>query len=239
MAQKFLSLRHLRKDQNGSTILEFAIIAPVFLFMLLGTFEIGYAIYMRSALNGAMQQAARDAALQDGNSPTARRAIDDQVRNVLKAVNGSLTDNDIKITRKSYVNFSEVERMEQYTDTNSNGKCDNNEPFTDENGNGKWGTVGFAGNGGARDSILYSVTVKYPPIFPFKNFSRNAPDSRASFTLEGFGDEWSLTSETLLKNQPFGNQATRGAGTPLNCDGTDDTDDEDDYEEDYDGATEG
>jgi Flp pilus assembly pilin Flp len=240
MAKIFPMLRRVRKDEDGATILEFALIAPVFLFMLLGTFEIGYAIYMRSALNGAIQHAARDATLQEASDPAVRRQTDDEVRNILKSINGSLTDADIKITRRSYVNFSNVERMEAYTDGNGNGTCDNSEPYTDENGNGKWGTVGRADNGGARDAVLYTISVTYDSVFPFETFTRNSKNRDAAFTLEGLSNQRTLTSETLLKNQPFGDQATRGAGTTSNCESDDDIDDDSDYEEDYDaGATEG
>lgn len=232
------TLHRARKNEDGATIVEFAIIAPVFLFMLLGTFEIGYAIYMRSALNGAIQQAARDATLQAGSDPIERKAMDDKVRGILKKVNSGLDDDDITITRKSYTNFSNVERLEDYTDTNANGTCDNNERFFDENDNGEWGTVGRADNGGARDAVLYSISITYDAVFPFDTFTRDSKNRDAAFTLEGIGNQRTLTSETLLKNQPFGDQAARTTRTPTFCDGTDE--DGGYYEEDYDvGATEG
>lgn len=238
MANKRPHLRSFSKSEDGATILEFAIISPVFLFMMLGMFEIGYGIYMRSALNGSIQHAARAATLQNANDPTVRRATDNEVRNILKAVNSNLTDADIKISRKSYLNFSSVERMETYTDSNSNGTCDNNEVFVDENGNGRWGTVGRADNGGARDSVLYTISVTYDAVFPFDTFTRQAQNPNASFTLRGLPNQRTLTAETLLKNQPFGDQASRGAGSNDNCDGT--TDDSGYYEEDYaPGETEG
>lgn len=234
MALIFPALRRMRKNEDGATLLEFALISPVFLFMLLGTFEIGYGIYMRSALNGAIQHAARAATLQNANDPTVRRQTDDEVRAILKKVNGSLTDSDIKISRKSYLNFSNVERIETYTDSNSNGTCDNNEVFVDENGNGTWGTVGRADNGGAHDAVLYSISVTYDAVFPFETFTRNSKNRDAAFTLEGLSNQRTLKSETLLKNQPFGNHSARGAGSNDNCDGTDDADDY--YEEDYDAS---
>jgi len=238
MAKNMKKLLFVRKDEQGSTLVEFALIAPVFLFMLLGTFEIGYGIYMRSALNGAIQHAARSATLENASDPDVRRQTDDEVRDILKAVNGNLTDADIRITRRSYLNFSNVERIETYTDTNSNGTCDNNEVYVDENGNGSWGTVGRADNGGARDAVLYSINVTYGSIFPFDTFTRDARNQDASFTLNGLKNTRTLKSATLLKNQPFGDQAARGAGSNSNCDGT--AEDDDYYEETYDsGGSEG
>ena len=227
-------LRRARKDEKGATIIEFALIAPVFLFMLLGTFEIGYGIYMRSALNGAIQFAARSATLQDAADPDVRREIDDKVRDILKTVNGNLSDSDILITRKSYLNYSNVERIEAFTDTNLNGRCDNNEVYVDENGNGSWGAVGRADNGSARDAVLYNISVTYGTMFPFDTFTQTARNTAASYKLEGFKNTRTIKSATLLKNQPFGEQASRGAGSNRNCNGTAET--ENYYQEVYSGG---
>ena len=40
-------------DERGATIVEFAIVAPVFLTLLLGIFDFGHAIYAQSVLQGA------------------------------------------------------------------------------------------------------------------------------------------------------------------------------------------
>ncbi len=235
MAISFSKCVGLRKDEDGATIIEFAIIAPIFFFMLLGTFEIGYAMYMKSALDGAIQQAARDATLQQGNDPADRRAIDDKLRSVLKAVNGSLKDENFIITRKSYFDFSNVERLEDYTDTNGNGTCDSNEEYEDENGNEKWGTVGRSDNGGARDAVLYTVTVGYDAVFPLDKFVRKGASEGSSFVLRGLPDVRTVTAQTLLKNQPFGDQPVRGTGgAKRNCITDADIDEEVDYEDDYD-----
>lgn len=207
-------LPRLRGDEEGATIVEFALVSPVFLFMLLGTFEIGYAIYMRSALTGAIQLAAREASLQDASDPTVLAGIDAKVEAVLLAVNSTATvstDN-----RKNYASFADVERMESYTDTDSNGTCDNNEPFTDENGNGNWDNVGQTGLGGARDAVLYTITVSYDSVFAFDTFTRDAKNPDAAFTLQGLNNRWELSAQTLLKSQPFGDQTARATASG-NC----------------------
>lgn len=236
MAFSFPKFVRLRKDEDGATILEFAIIAPIFFFMLLGTFEVGYSMYMKSVLDGAIQQAARDATLQQGNNPEDRREIDDKLRAALLAVNPSLTD--IQIIRKSYTNFSGVERIEDYTDTNNNGTCDNNEAYVDESGNGKWGTVGYAGNGSARDAVLYTVKISYNAVFPLDKFVRKGASEGSSFTLDGLPDQRTLVAETLLKNQPFGDQTVRGTGSNRNCTGDDYIDEDENYEDVYDDGIE-
>ncbi len=171
MRRKFAHLYRLGKDEHGVTAIEFALISPVFLFMLMGTFDIGYAIYMRSTLNGAIQLAARDSSLQDATDATERAAIDAKVTNVIQSINRAAT---VTVNRTNYAAYADVDRLEDYVDNNLNGTCDANEPFDDANDNDIWDNVGASGIGGARDSVLYSITVSYDTLFPFSGYDRNA-----------------------------------------------------------------
>jgi hypothetical protein len=47
--------------------------------------------------------------------------------------------------------------------------------------------------GGARDAVLYTVTVEYPRAFPMMG-------------LLGFSETVTARSRTVLRNQPFGEQ---------------------------------
>ena len=49
-----LLLRRLRRDRSAVTIVEFAMIAPVMLLLLLGLFDLGYRTYATSVLQGAL-----------------------------------------------------------------------------------------------------------------------------------------------------------------------------------------
>src|SRR5207237_10721122 len=51
--------RRLRSDDRAVTILEFAMVAPVMLLLLLGLFDLGYRSYASSVLQGALHDAAR------------------------------------------------------------------------------------------------------------------------------------------------------------------------------------
>ena len=155
-------LRALARDQRGATILEFAIVAPVMLLLIMGLGDGLYQVYVQSILNGALQKAARDSAIEGGASSTA--AIDAtviaMVRNI--APKASYTS-----TRESYSSFSKI-APEPFTDTNGNGVRDPGECFTDINGNGTWdASPGVAGQGGADDVTMYTFKVTYPRLFPF------------------------------------------------------------------------
>ena len=180
----------LRSDQGGATIVEFALIAPALLVMLFGLFDLSYNMYTAQMLQGAIQDAARDSTLEGagGNQAT----ID---ANVTRAVQALAAGSTVTFARKSYATFSNVNRPEEFDDVNANDTCDNSEPFEDANGNGTWDTdPGIAGFGGARDAVLYTVTVNYKRAFPIAAF------------IPGQSEDFNLVATTVLRNQPFGMQ---------------------------------
>jgi hypothetical protein len=90
---------------------------------------------------------------------------------------------------------------EDFVDTNSDGICDAGETFEDANSNGVWdANQGRTGNGGARDAVLYTVTVSYPRILPIGR-------------LLGQSNTTTMISSTVLRNQPYGLQNTPATAT--------------------------
>lgn len=162
--------RRLRDDESGATLVEFALISPVMLFMMMGVFDIGYAVFMKSVLDGVVQKAARDASLESG--PSSLPAIDAKVRAQLLNINKNAT---VSIDRKSYFQFTDVKRAEILQDDNGDGECNPGETFEDENGNGDWDKdIGLDGIGGPKDIVLYTVSVAYNELFPFNDFFRSS-----------------------------------------------------------------
>lgn len=195
------ALRRLSRDESGVTIVEFALIAPALMVLLLGIFDLGYNMYTNEMLQGAIQRAARGSTVEgaDAKKASLDAIVTTEVHTV--AANAKLT-----FDRKSYASFSRVGRPEDYTDTNTNNTCDNGEPYEDANGNGSWDVdPGAAGFGGARDAVLYTVTVTYPRLVPIAAF---VPGMNKNFTLK---------SSTVLRNQPYGAQSGTKAPTVKNC----------------------
>jgi Flp pilus assembly protein TadG len=188
--------RRLARARDGSTIVEFAIVSPVFLILLLGVFDIGQMAYGKAVLNGAVEKAARSGSLETADTTAA----DTLVTNTIKPV---LPNATVTTSRKSYYDFADVSRKEKWTDTNGNGTCDNGENYVDENRSGSWESdVGKSGNGGAGDVVLYTVTVTYKPIFTARWFST-------------YNTNRTLSAVGVRKNQPFADQTDYGssAGT--------------------------
>ena len=187
-------LHRLTNDVRGATMMEFALLSPVLLIALLGIFDLGFNIYTTAQMQGAIQQAARDSTIEGS---IGKEAIIDGL--VSQAVHQIVPDAVVRFERKAYTNFSDIRQPEDYTDLNEDSRCDDGEPFEDANGNGMWDEDrGMIGNGSARDAKLYRVSVTYPRVFPVGK-------------LIGISDTQTMEAMTVLRNQPFGQQAERGA----------------------------
>lgn len=203
MTRASLILR-LGEDRRGVTAIEFAIIAPVFCMLLMGGFDTAHSLYMRGALQGIMQKAGRDSALEGSTGSTSQTALDTKVTNGVKAIANTAT---ITFTRRFYRSFSQAAaaQAESWTDTNSNGTCDAGEPYQDANLNSVWDRDGGnGGQGGAKDTTVYTAVVTYPRVWPLWRYI-------------GGSDQTKIIATTVLRNQPYDTQAAYGASVVQNC----------------------
>ena len=186
----------LRRDAGGATIVEFGLILPVMALLLMGAFAVGHTLYATTTLQGAVQQAPRDSGLE--SATIAQQAIIDA--RVTRQVKALAANADISITRRNYRSFTAATAaMEQFTDTNNNGVCDNNEPYDDDNRSGSRDLAGTSGQGSAKDTVLYTVVATYPRMFPLANFI-------------GIPRTTTIRASTVLNNQPYGDQAAALVG---------------------------
>jgi len=194
------ALRGLRHDVRGVTAIEFAIVAPVMMILIMGLGELMYQEYVQVILNGSVQKAARDSAIQGGAQNTV--AIDAKVIAMVGSIAKDLVPSCASdpapatwcSTRKSYSQFGNIKAEYIYND-NGNGIADGKECFDDVNNNKSWDAdPGATGQGGANDVTLYTMSVTYPRLFPVAR-------------LVGMSAKQTLTSTTILKNQPYANQS--------------------------------
>ncbi|WP_425229895.1 TadE/TadG family type IV pilus assembly protein [Sphingomonas sp.] len=183
-------LHRLRGDDRGVTLVEFAIIAPTMILLIMGLCDLTYQSYVQSILTGAMQKAGRDSTIQGASNRTG--TLDSAVMATVRSVAQNATYTS---TRKSYAQFSNI-GPEPFQDNNNNGVYDAaTECFTDLNGNNSWDAdPGASGQGGANDVVLYSMNVTYPRLFPMAG-------------LMGWPSTVTIGATTVLKNQPYANQA--------------------------------
>lgn len=190
--------KHFASDRRGVTIVEFALVAPVMCMMLMGLGDMLYQMYAKELLDGAIQKAARDSAIQGGGQQTA--AIDGEVMDMMSSIMERPTPSCASTpaagtfcaTRRNYAVFSAV-GPEPFNDDNGNGQRDAGECYQDLNGNARWDATaspGVAGQGGANDVTLYTIRVTYPRIFPVPQ-------------LFGWSETNTIAAQALLKNQPY------------------------------------
>jgi Flp pilus assembly protein TadG len=85
----------LRKER-GATAVEFALIVPLLIMLVIGIAEFGHAFQVQGTLSAAAREGVRLMALQ--NDPAAARAA---VRNAASSLNPGITDGQITITPAS------------------------------------------------------------------------------------------------------------------------------------------
>ena len=186
-----MRMPRLFRDRRGTTIVEFAMVLPVMLALLMGLGELAYTAYVRVILSGAMQKAARDSTLEDSTGQAD--AIDAKVIAAVRAVASKAT---YVATRKSYQQFGYISG-EPFTDSNDDGICNKNEPYSDVDESGSWtADLGASGQGGASDATVYTMVVNFPHLFPVAK-------------IVGIRGDVQLTSTVVLKNQPYGSQTLR------------------------------
>ncbi len=184
-------IKRIGQDRRGVSATEFGLIAPTFIMMLLGVFDMGYNVYASAILDGAVQKAGRDSALETGASAVS--TLDANVKENLGPLGTGAT---FSYERRNYRDFAKVGLPEDFEDKNNNSVRDAGECFTDENANGSWDAdLGKDGVGGARDVVLYTVRMNYQRKFPLYN-------------LIGMSSQATIASATVLRNQPYADQAS-------------------------------
>lgn len=189
------SARRLLADIRGVTIVEFALVAPVMLLLIMALGELAYEAYVDVVLTGAMQKAGRDSTIQGASSlATSIDAL------VMQQVNAAAPRATGTSSRKSYSTFGYID-PEPFTDTNGDGIREKGECFTDINGNGVWDAdPGISGQGGASDAVVYTMTITYPRLFPL-------------YAWLGWSASATASATTILKNQPYASQTVSTPAT--------------------------
>jgi Flp pilus assembly protein TadG len=186
----------LAKDERGISVVEFALIGPMFISVLMATFDLGFGVYTKSVLQGAVEDAARQASLENTQWTTIKNRVNQQILAVIPAANAA-TDITFNLDSQYYEDYDDVIVPEDFTDTNTNGQWDSNECFVDRNNNRTYDTnVGIAGRGGAQDVVSIKASVTYVRIFPL-------------WSLVGQANTQTIEAATYLRNQPFSAQTAR------------------------------
>lgn len=176
-------------DTRAATIVEFALIVPVLIGLLLSILEVGYQGYVTAVVQGALSRASRQVTV--GN-----RTPDDVVSTIKSDVQVIVPARYVNIATRRYFNFSNVGKPEKITsDTDPKGVYNLGDCFEDANNNGVYdATPGDNGVGTADDIVYYTVNVVYPNLTPVG-------------ALLSWGPTRTVSATTAIRNQPFTSRA--------------------------------
>lgn len=192
--------RALRADQRGVTIVEFAIVAPVLILLLVGGFDLAHQSYVRALLQGALNDAARRAAVEDPEFIAAGDTLEERVEALVASQVAPVSpDATITITQRNFFDFSGIGNPEKLmTDIDDDGQYDeaDGDCFADLDEDGEYDTdTGREGIGGANDVVFYEATLTMPRLMPLHG-------------LMNISDEYNLGAEVAIRNQPYETQRT-------------------------------
>jgi Flp pilus assembly pilin Flp len=209
-------------SQAGVSVTEFGLIAPVVMVLIMGTLDIGHELYVKTLLNGAMQEMGRNSSLEGATITSEQIAIDNKLTTIVENLipgatlycegSSTLTPPPLPhvcVTRRYYKTFSEAASAQAEAvieDPNdANGRCDTGETFMDANENEIWDEDGGrSGQGGARDVVIITVNVKYDRLFP-------------TAKIVGYGNQVALVSDSVIANQPYGTQTLYAPPEAVAC----------------------
>ncbi len=181
--------RTLLQDQQGITALEFAMITPVFLLMILGIIEFSMIMYANTILESATNSTSRLGKTgYDPSGVTRQQAI---LNSINSRAAGLLDTSKITLTTKVYSDFNRIGDPEPCLSPNSppcSGTPGIN--FVDVNGNGAWDNdMGAAGLGSGGDVVVYTVNYPWRVMTPVMS--------------NILGTTMNITVRSVVRNEPF------------------------------------
>lgn len=185
-----LLLKRLARHEDGIAALEFAIISPVLMLLVMGTMEVALILTAQVLMESATYSASRVGKTGQVATDSTREAT---IKNEIARIGGLLMEpSKIVVTSTYYNNFDEIEKPEPFEDNNSNGKRDNGEPFTDWNGNGKYDLVsGDAGYGAREKVVVYTSSYDWTLFTPL--ISR----------FLGTDGKMTISARAVVRNEPY------------------------------------
>lgn len=183
--------KNLARDCSGATMLEFALVAPFAIIMIMAVIELSLMMLAQNVMESATFVASREGKTGYVNNGMTREQT---ILSVLNARAGSLLDtSQISISTTTYNNFTNVGQSEPFVDANENGERDDGENFTDINGNGEYDSdQGVEGAGAAGEVVVYLVQYPWHIFTPVIGQLLGATNNTIN-----------LTARAIIKNEPF------------------------------------
>lgn len=181
-------LRELRQSNSGTSFVEFAIVAPVLVLMIIGIMEIAMIMFVSSLVEGGVREAARFGLT--GSTPPGQSREEFVVQRIQEITMGLVQVDDTNVTVSVYPSFGDIGQPEPFTDQNGNDSYDEGEPYTDINGNNDWDDdMGQAGAGGPGEIVLYKIDYEWNLL--------------SGLLVESFGSSIAMSTSMAVRNEPY------------------------------------
>ncbi|HEY8618419.1 TadE/TadG family type IV pilus assembly protein [Phenylobacterium sp.] len=165
--------QRLAADQRGATLVEFAIVAPVFLVMLLGTLEVGVLGMMSGNFHGAVLSASRQIRTGQSDGPRTANAF----RTLICA---RMADGPKNCNERLRINVQAMNRFANAAGQMGSdpGSATAREAFD---------------AGGPEQVVLVTATYRWPVVMPFVEGAFQRVD----------GTHVLIVSRFAFKNEPY------------------------------------
>lgn len=176
-----------RRSERGSASIEFAVVAPVMIMLIIGIIEVGMYQAVSTMLEGGLREASRYGVTGNAANEGERVA---RIRQIVQNHTYGLVDTaQLSLTGRTYASYTMI-GDEEYTDSNGDGSYTPGEPYTDRNGNGQWDPdSGTPGYGGSDSIVVYRVSYNWPFL--------------TGLLRPVMGDHWTMRSAIVVRNEPF------------------------------------
>lgn len=184
-----------RRDQEGATIIEFALVATIFFTLMLGVIEYGMIMFTKVAIESATQQSGRTAAIGTGNNNKACDRVC-VIRNMVSdKTMGLVSPESVFVTATVVSGSSNAPTVPDIClDDASNPYPPTCKVYENNNGASGYqqqGAINNASVGKAGGLVEIRVTYLWRVLFPL---------FRSYFGNNGV---LTITSTTVVKNEPF------------------------------------
>ena len=181
----------LAGDRRGIAALEFALVGPLVVLLLIATVEFSLAISSYVMLNLAASEAARAGMTGFVAADKTRRQMITET--VARYAGGLIDPARLTVTVEVHQSLADTRRGEPFRDANGNGVRDEEEWFADVNDNGVWDAriEGEEGLGGPDDIVLYTLDYGwrfFTPVLPY---------------LLGGEEGFTISASLAIRNEPY------------------------------------
>ena len=176
------------KARDGAAAVEFALISPTLLLLLIGGIEFLMVMFVNISMEGGLRQAARFG-VTGAETPAARQAAIVEILD--RHTYGFVDMAEATVSTKVYESFTAIGAPEPHTDDLiANGQYDPGESYDDVNGNGAWDDdQGRPGVGETNEIVVYEIEYDWPFL--------------TGYLTSLVGHDITLTAAMAVKNEPF------------------------------------